>query len=382
VASAETVADLKGHLARINGTSFSPDGARIVTASADNTARVWDATTGEQMAVLTGHEGPVTKATFSPNGRRIVTAGADKTVRIWDAVAGNEVSILEGDDGKATDVRFTSDGLRVVTMSFDRNTSTWTKSKKIDHVWDVASGRSIVVVETLAIFGPDEPIVFSPDEQRIVTVAGDKTVRVLDATNGREIAILRGHEGRIGSARFSADGSRIVTTSEDETARIWDTRSGAEIAVLKGHTAAVKSASFSPEGERIVTTSEDHTVRLWDAASGAEIVALTGDSARFSQHAESVLAVHYLGKAGEAAELWDVRLVSGIRGQALVALVCREKLTGAEAFSLKDAENPIFAGLENTRPCDRVGPLAPHYWADVTRGLWRRLTGVTVTVPQ
>ena len=37
------------------------------------------------------------------------------------------------------------------------------------------------------------------------------------------------------SAAFSGDGKRVVTASEDKTARIWDAESGKEIAVLKGH---------------------------------------------------------------------------------------------------------------------------------------------------
>ena len=34
----------------MSSASFSPDGARIVTASYDHTARLWDATTGEELA--------------------------------------------------------------------------------------------------------------------------------------------------------------------------------------------------------------------------------------------------------------------------------------------------------------------------------------------
>ena len=64
---------------------YSPDGAQIVTASADKTARIWDARTGAQLTVLSGHGDRVYSAGYSPDGARIVTASDDRTARIWDA---------------------------------------------------------------------------------------------------------------------------------------------------------------------------------------------------------------------------------------------------------------------------------------------------------
>jgi WD40 repeat protein len=69
----------------VSSAAFSPDGKRIVTASMDKTARMWDAATAKEIAVLRGHDDRVTSAAFSPDGSRIVTASEDSTARIWDA---------------------------------------------------------------------------------------------------------------------------------------------------------------------------------------------------------------------------------------------------------------------------------------------------------
>jgi WD40 repeat protein len=69
----------------VNSAAFNPDGSRIVTASDDRTAPIWDAATAKEIAVLRGHDDDVKSAAFSPDGSRIVTASSDKTARIWDA---------------------------------------------------------------------------------------------------------------------------------------------------------------------------------------------------------------------------------------------------------------------------------------------------------
>jgi WD40 repeat protein len=78
------------------------------------------------------------------------------------------------------------------------------------------------------------------------------------------------------SVAITPDGRRIVSGSDDETVRVWDTSSGAQLAVLRGHEGRVECVAVTPDGGRIVSGSRDKTVRVWDANSGTEVAALCG----------------------------------------------------------------------------------------------------------
>ena len=67
------------------------DGQRMVTASADETAKVWEANTGQELFTMTGHDGWVFSAAYSADGQRIVTGGRDKTAKVWGANTGTEL---------------------------------------------------------------------------------------------------------------------------------------------------------------------------------------------------------------------------------------------------------------------------------------------------
>ena len=80
----------------VYSAAFSPDGKRVVTASDDKTARVWDADSGKPLASLQGHTARVRSAAFSPDGKRVVTASEDNTARVWDADSGKTLASLQG----------------------------------------------------------------------------------------------------------------------------------------------------------------------------------------------------------------------------------------------------------------------------------------------
>ncbi len=327
--TARQIVVLRGHDSAVDSAAFSPDGKRVVTASEDRTARIWDVGTGRQTALLRGHEDQVFSAAFSVDGRRIVTASADKTARIWDAITGAQVALLRGHEDMVLSAAFSVDGRRIVTASAD----------KTARIWDAITGAQLAVLRGHE--GVVEGAVFSSDGRGVATASDDKTARMWDAVSSAQLAVLRGHENSVTSVAFSSDGTRLVTASADGTARIWDASTGLQTAILQGHENSLNTAAFSRDGLRIVTASDDGTARVWNA--NVHVTVLRGhekpiNGAAFSPDGTRVATA----SNDRTVRLWDTKT-----GRELLVLRGHDNLVEAVAFS-PDGKRIISASDDRT----------------------------------
>ena len=321
-ASGKELAVLKGHSDRVNSAVWSPDGSRILTASNDTTARVWDPITGRELTVLKGHSSGVISAVWSPAGSRILTASDDSTARVWDPNSGRQLSVLKGHSGPVRSAVWSPAGSRILTAcsatdpdglieveidldNLIRGSPGRTRvADNTARVWDPNSGRELAVLK-----GHSDEVrsaVWSPAGSRILTASHDNTARVWDRTSGRQFTVLEGHSERVYSAAWSPDSSRILTVSGGATVRVWDPSSDRQLSVLKGHSGGVTSAAWSPDGSRILTASNDTTARVWDPTSGRQLSVLKGYSGGVTSAAWSPDGSRILTASEDiTARVWD-----------------------------------------------------------------------------
>jgi WD40 repeat protein len=283
-----------GHTNVVKSAIFSPDGKKIVTASQDNTAKIWDVISGSLLVILNGHTNSVNSAIFSSDGKKILTASNDNTAKIWDAVTGQLLATLSGHTDFVNSAVFCSDDKKIATASNDN----------IAKIWDAVTGQLLATLSGHTDWV--NSAVFSPNDKKIVTASQDNTAKIWNVVSGDLLANLDGHSSAVYSALFSHDGKRIVTASNDETAKIWGADMGTLITTLKGHTRKVRFVNFSPDGKKIATSSFDSTAKIWDAETGSVLINLKGhtscvNSAVFSFDSKFVATTSW----DETARIWD-----------------------------------------------------------------------------
>lgn len=127
ILDAETLKEvyvISKHSGSVNCAAYSPDGKRIVSASDDQTARIWSTETKEELFSLKLY-GAITSVTFSPDGKHVLATDKIKNVGIWDATTGEMSHILNGHFYEVTSCAYSPDGRHATTGSLDFTIRFW-----------------------------------------------------------------------------------------------------------------------------------------------------------------------------------------------------------------------------------------------------------------
>ncbi len=226
---------------------------------------------------LLGYNPTIDTFTASSDGLFVAAGGrGDATTTIWNLSTGKEIW-LAGKFPWVNQVIIEKQGLIII----DEN------GGKIS--WDFQTGQAKLVVKRGNKQTDNEASYFysvkSPNNifrlSSKMTTENLKNETVLskdlvlsDARTGKQLYILRGHRGRVSSAKFSSDSQFVATGDFFGELFLWDVKTGDLIKVFSSHQGNITSINFSPNKKYLITGGKDSTVRFWNIENGQEIVKL------------------------------------------------------------------------------------------------------------
>ena len=201
----------------IRTVQFHPNAQQfswILSASDDQTLRLWDFEKRTCLSVLTGHNHYVMSASFHPTDDLIVSASLDQTVRVWDTTGLRKKQNGEGEGGY--------DGVGI-SLGPDGSSN---QSQTALNVQAELFGTNDVVVKYV-LEGHDRGVnwaAFHPTLPLIASAADDRQVKLwrMSDTKAWEVDTLRGHANNVSCCLFHPKQDLVVSDSEDRSIRVWD----------------------------------------------------------------------------------------------------------------------------------------------------------------
>lgn len=198
------------HTKVVRVVDLSPDGRRLLTASNDYTARVSDVVTGRPLLTIQ-HRGLVLVARFSPDAHSILTVAND-TARVWDAQTGNSIGVPMLVPQPSGYTAFSPDGRRIVSGTED----------SAARVWDAATG--LPVGPPLKYHAQVYFAAFSPDGRQVVTIDRDNTARIwnvlLGGSSPADTSRLADLAEVVGGYRLTERGSLAALNESERRIRV------------------------------------------------------------------------------------------------------------------------------------------------------------------
>lgn len=341
--------------------TYAPDGATILTGGFDADA-LWNATDGKLLGPLIDEKSDVRSGVFFPDGSHIATMSSDGEIRVWDT-ATRRVAWKMPKRSLSSSMALSRDGTRLVLATDDKSL-------------EVVNALTGAEIARLPVNANDmDALAYSADGSLLVMSAGGGNITVLDATSGNVSLQFKWQAQPVEAVNFSPDGSRIITGGADNSVRIWDAATGAPIRRLDGHAAPVFIAKYSRDGALILSVSQDDYTRLWDARTGRLIRAMSGIStyADLSPDGKRLAATQF----DQDAVVWDLPEIIHAPVRRQVEIAC-DKLRQANApMAFSSADVARYSVLQD-QPMD---PANPGFLVSPCKGVLGAQTGAKPETP-
>ena len=224
---------------------------------------MWNAISGRPSSPPLEHSKFVAMMAINPDGRRVLTA-TESTIHLWDVATGRSLVSPLTYDFDTTQVTSSKGGANVRHLCFtaDGRRAVIVTSQAV-RVWDFATDTAPAAAA--ADRPGDAESAVSPDGTRYAQIRGDGAVRLFETGTTVPVSPPMLHGGRLNPPVFSADGRWLLTSSGyQKTIRVWDVGTGHPISPLFLNTKP--SALFAADGELVLSRGDKEALE-WNIAA-------------------------------------------------------------------------------------------------------------------
>ena len=277
-AAAQPPVEFKGHEEVVYAGKFLPDGKALVTASFDQTLKLWDVATQATMRTMEGHTGIVLTVDVSPDGKLIASGSSDRTIRLWDVPKSDPISTRKIHENSVTAMATSKDGSLIATGDDKGLIKIWSNSATEDSAPESASPPAETAKE-ISIGKAISKLAWKNDNKSLAAACDDGSLVVvlLAADGSSEVSRLIAHEGKVTGVGFTPNNQYIFSCGSDGFVRRWPTAIPRPL-TFEGLSSAATALAIHPKGTAIVVAGKDGQARILKRADGAVIHTLEGNS--------------------------------------------------------------------------------------------------------
>jgi len=262
---------LKGHERSITSLKYNSDSDLLFTASKHPSFAVWYADNGERLGTFSGHNGAVWSVDVDRWTDKVISGSADTTAKLWQVETGREIMSWT----HKTPVRSVSFGLGDKT--FLTVTDQVFGLLPTIYIWDMSTDARLATKPVMEIQGRNEAriqqAVWGPNNETVLTACEDGTIRVYDVRTGEQVKVISDHTKAVMQIALSKNGKMFLSASKDGYARLYDTKTYKNMKTYNTGR-PVNSVSLSP--------NEDQQLLILGGGQSADTVTTTRvDSSQF-----------------------------------------------------------------------------------------------------
>lgn len=285
----------------INVIGFNHDGSQLAVGErVDGFIKIWNLQTGKCNKVLNVGRRPVDFLAFSHNGKHLATT--DEYVQVWDLQTGKHVITL---NKKAAVPVFSPDDNQLACAELS-STATDGYNPSVN-LWDLQTGECRVIFNG-GVYD-ENSIVFSSDGAFLVVGFSSGIIKVLNLQTGEQNE-LEGHFDTILSIVFSKDNQQLISTAADGVIKLWDVKDRICINSIQRFDVLLYPVILHRDGKQVVGSDGSNVITLLDLQSGAHY------SWRGHKYYTACMKFspdeNYLASGSRSVRIWDIQKATNL----------------------------------------------------------------------